>query len=55
MRRAGMSGLVFETLHRHKDGTVFRCEVRSGGAMVDGEHVLISLIRRLDTPPETSH
>jgi PAS domain S-box-containing protein len=50
MRRAGMTGLVFETTHRRKDGCLFRCEVRSGGAMVDGEHVLISLIRQLDEP-----
>lgn len=55
MRRAGMTGLVFETTHRRKDGSLFRCEVRSGGAMVDGEHVLISLIRPLDEPEPPRH
>jgi PAS domain S-box-containing protein len=50
MRQADRSGLMFETVHRRKDGSQFRCEVRSRGAVLEGEHVLISVIRPLPDP-----
>ena len=49
LRRAGATGLLFETQHRRKDGSVFPCEVSSRGAMLEGEHVLVSVVR---TRPE---
>jgi PAS domain S-box-containing protein len=45
MRQAGASGLLFETEHRRKNGSTFRCEVSSRGAELDGEHVLVSVVR----------
>ncbi|MEI8241712.1 MAG: response regulator [bacterium] len=38
-------GLLFETVHRRKDGSVFPVEVSTQGTRVDGQTVLISVIR----------
>ena len=46
MRQASTSGLLFETEHRRKDGSTMKVEVSSHGAMLEGEHVLVSVIRR---------
>jgi PAS domain S-box-containing protein len=42
---ADVHGLLFEALHRRKDGSVFPVEVSSQGATMDGARVLISVIR----------
>lgn len=44
-RRAVEHGVVFETLHRRKDGTPFPVEVVSRPAEIGGETVLLSVIR----------
>lgn len=44
MRRAARDGLLFETVHRRKDGSVFPVEVSSKSAEL-GEPLLISVIR----------
>ncbi|NWJ47627.1 MAG: PAS domain S-box protein [Chloroflexi bacterium] len=45
MQEAGNKGVVFETLHRRRDGSVFPVEVSSRGIELDDEIVLLSLIR----------
>ncbi len=43
--RAYNQGIMFETVHRRKDGSLFWVEVSSMGITVDGERVLLSIIR----------
>ena len=45
MKRALKTGLLFETLHVRKDGTIFPVEVSSQGAVIDGTPTLVSIIR----------
>jgi PAS domain S-box-containing protein len=45
MRAANGEGLVFETLHRRRDGSAFPVEVSSRGTDLGGERVLLSIIR----------
>lgn len=46
LEAAAGAGLLFEALHRRKDGTVFPAEVSSRGiTMIDGEQVLLNVIR----------
>lgn len=45
MKQADTEGIRFETRHRRFDGTSFPVEVSSIGADIDGERVLLSIIR----------
>lgn len=45
MAQADAGGLLFETEHRRKDGFLFPVEVSSQGATVDGERMLVSVVR----------
>lgn len=45
MERADTQGILFETFHRRKDGSVFPVEVSSLGTDVGGERVLLSIVR----------
>jgi len=45
MLQAQKQGTTFETIYRRKDGSVFPAEVSSKGAVINGEHVLLSIIR----------
>ena len=45
MDEAGSSGILFETEHRRKDGTIFPVEVSSRGISIGSERVLLSVIR----------
>ncbi len=45
MASAAAGGILFETVHRRKDGTAFPVEVSSQGATVDRTAALISVIR----------
>jgi PAS domain S-box-containing protein len=45
MAEANQGGVLFETLHRRADGSVFPAEVSSIGAGVLGQRVLVSVIR----------
>lgn len=45
MAQADAEGILFETVHRRKDGTTFPVEVSSRGADVGGERVLLSIVR----------
>lgn len=45
MNEADSHGILFQTLHRRKDGSTFPVEVSSCGATVDGQRNLISIIR----------
>jgi diguanylate cyclase (GGDEF)-like protein/PAS domain S-box-containing protein len=38
-------GILFETLHKRKDGTTFYVEVSSKGTIFNGEYVLLDIIR----------
>jgi PAS domain S-box-containing protein len=39
------NGILFETLHRRKDGSIFPVEVNSQGRVIRGQRVLLSIIR----------
>jgi PAS domain S-box-containing protein len=43
--RADSEGILFETVHRRKDGSTFPVEVSSQGVDLNGERVLLSIIR----------
>lgn len=45
MTQAGDGGTQFETYHKRKDGRLFPVEVGSRGADVDGEKILLSVVR----------
>ncbi len=45
MRVASVSGLLFETLHRRRDGVAFPVEVSSRGDLMNGRRCLFSIIR----------
>lgn len=45
MQQANTSGILFETRHRRKDGTIFSVEVSSGGAEFRKERANLSIIR----------
>ncbi len=45
MQQADSSGILFETIHRRADGTLFPVEVSSNGALIDHQRVLVSIIR----------
>jgi PAS domain S-box-containing protein len=45
MAIADERGILFETVHRRKDGSTFEAEVSSRGATVDGARTLISVVR----------
>lgn len=45
MRRANAEGLLFDTLHRRRDGSTFPVEVSSRGDTMGGRRVLFSIIR----------
>ena len=45
MQQASSKGIIFETLHRRKDGNIFPVEVTSRGIELDNEQVLLSVIR----------
>jgi PAS domain S-box-containing protein len=39
------SGILFETLHHRKDGSMFPVEVNSQGRIIDGQKVMLSIVR----------
>jgi PAS domain S-box-containing protein len=45
MAQADSGGLLFETAHRRRDGSLFPVEVSSLGTTIDGERVLLSIVR----------
>lgn len=45
MNQANTYGMLFETLHLRRDGSVFPVEVSSIGADIDGERVLLNVVR----------
>ncbi|NLI91540.1 MAG: EAL domain-containing protein [Peptococcaceae bacterium] len=45
MAKAGSQGILFETVHRRKDGSVFPVEVSSKGGVFKGRPLLLSIIR----------
>ena len=45
MAEAGRKGFLFETIHRRKDGSTFPVEVSSIGTTIDGDRVLLSIVR----------
>jgi PAS domain S-box-containing protein len=45
LAQATAEGILFETVHRHRDGSTFPVEVSSRGTTMGGELVLLSIIR----------
>jgi len=53
VRAAGGKGILFETEHRRKDGTVFPVEVSSKGiTVIDGREAILSVIRDISERKE---
>ena len=55
MAQADAVGLLFETVHRRKDGTTFPVEVSSRGADLGGDRVLLSIIRDITDRRRAAH
>jgi PAS domain S-box-containing protein len=53
LQKANTLGIMFETQHRRKDGSIFPCEVSSHGTDLDNERVLLSVIRDITAQKET--
>jgi PAS domain S-box-containing protein len=45
LARASAEGILFETRHRRKDGSILVVEVNSRGAPLGGEQILLSIVR----------
>lgn len=45
MRQADLGGILFESVHRRRDGSTFPVEVSSQGATIFGTRTLISVVR----------
>ena len=45
MKQAETDGIIFETIHYRKDGSVFPVEVNFQGTTIGGKKVLLSIIR----------
>jgi PAS domain S-box-containing protein len=45
LRSAREHGILFETEHRRKDGSILLVEVSARGAVIDGKHILLSIVR----------
>jgi PAS domain S-box-containing protein len=45
MEQADAGGILFETVHRRKDGSTFPVEVSSQGATIGGARTLVSVVR----------
>ncbi len=45
MQQADSNGILFETHHKRKDGSLFPVEVSSRGTTIDGNRMLLSIIR----------
>ncbi|NTU86303.1 MAG: PAS domain S-box protein, partial [Chloroflexales bacterium] len=54
MAEADQVGILFETVHRRKDGTTFPVEVSSVGAALGHERLLLSIIRDTSERTETA-
>jgi PAS domain S-box-containing protein len=60
MQQADSSGILFETVHRRADGTIFPVEVSSIGAVINRRRVLVSIIRdisarrRIESSPDAA-
>jgi PAS domain S-box-containing protein len=53
MALADTSGLLFETVHRRKDGSTFPVEVSSRGATIEGARTLMSVVRDITERKKT--
>jgi len=53
MEAADVHGLLFETVHRRKDGSTFPVEVSSQGATIGGERTLLSVVRDISDRQRT--
>lgn len=53
MEKADSEGILFETVHRRKDGSTFPVEVNSQGVTLDDARVLISVIRDISDRKES--
>ncbi len=47
MAQADMRGILFESVHRRKDGSLFNVEVSSQGAIINGVRTLVSVVRNI--------
>jgi PAS domain S-box-containing protein len=55
MAEAESGGVLFETVHRRKDGSVFSVEVSSRGETIEGTRTLISVVRDITDRKRTEN
>ncbi|MBP1466331.1 PAS domain S-box protein [Candidatus Chloroploca sp. M-50] len=55
MAEALKSGIIFETRHQRKDGTYFPVEVSASSAMIDGETIILSVVRDVSMRHQAMH
>ncbi len=53
MTQADVDGVLFETLHRRQDGSIFPVEVSAIGADIGGERLLLSIARDITDRKQT--
>ncbi|NCC33311.1 MAG: PAS domain S-box protein, partial [Chloroflexia bacterium] len=55
MAEALKRGVIFETRHQRKDGTSFPAEVSASSAMIDGETIILSVVRDVSARHQAMH
>ena len=55
MEEAESRGILFETFHRRKDGSIFPVEVSSRGETIEGARTLISVVRDITQRKRTEN
>jgi diguanylate cyclase (GGDEF)-like protein/PAS domain S-box-containing protein len=49
----GAEGVLYETLHKRKDGSVFNAEISSKGTIFNGEYIYLDIIRDITDRKQT--
>jgi two-component system, cell cycle sensor histidine kinase and response regulator CckA len=55
MRHANDTGILFEARHKRRDGSVIDVEVSSRGATINGERILLSIVRDITERKRTEY
>ncbi len=53
MNEANLNGILFETIHRRKDGSIFPVEVSSQGITIENVRYLLSIVRDISQRKKT--
>lgn len=53
MKHEALDGMLFETIHKRKDGSSFYVEVSSKGTLFNGEYIVLDIIRDITDRKQT--